>query len=155
MRALTKAMSAVVVVFALYATSALYRPAHTTIDVRVEIAQVIAVEGRTSSMYDKEVIRFRKGRVTSAALIDVIDRAIVPELRAAASRLRTLENVSPDDRRVIAAAETFLKMRDESWQLRASALHNSDIHGLRNADSKEQASREAFNQLKVPPQPKT
>jgi membrane associated rhomboid family serine protease len=155
MRALMKAMAAVVFVFALYAASALYRPAHTPIDVRVEIAQVIAVEDRTSNIYDKEVIRFRRGRVTAAALIDLIDRAIVPELRAAASRLRTLENVSPDDRRIIAAAETFLKMRDESWQLRAAALHNSDIRGLRNADSKEQASREAFNQLKMPLPPKT
>ena len=149
-RNLAKAMGAVLVVVALFAATALYRPVSATTDVRAEIDQVIAVEDRTASLYDQEVIRFRKGRITSDALIDVIDRTIVPELRAAARRLRALDNVAPEHQRVIAAAETFLKMRDESWQLRAAALHNSDIRGLRNADSKEQASREAFNQLKLP-----
>jgi membrane associated rhomboid family serine protease len=154
-RGLAKAMAAVLVVVALYAATTLYRPVSDTADVRTAIAEVIAVEGRTASVYDTEVIRFRKGRITQTALVDVIDRSIVPELRAAADRLRALKNVAPDDQRVIDAAEKFLKMRDESWQLRAAALHNSDVRGLRNADSKEQASREALSQLKMPPPPKT
>ena len=149
-RGLAKAMASVVVVVALYAAAALFRPVNEAVDVRPEIERVIAVEARTAGLYDKEVIRFRKGRITSAALVDVIDRSIVPELRAAAARLRKLQNLSPEQQRLIAAAETFLKMRDESWQLRAAALHNSDLKALRNADSKEQASREAFNQLKMP-----
>ena len=149
-RGLAKAMTTVLVAVALYAATTLYRPVNDNTDVRAEIDRVIATEDRTATLYDNEVIRFRKGRITAAALIDVIDRTIVPQLRAAAGRLRALDNVSPEDRRVIAAAETFLKIRDESWQLRAAALHNSDILGLRKADSKEQASREAFDRLKMP-----
>lgn len=148
-RALAKAMASVIVAIALYAATALYGPVNTATDVRGEIDQVIAVEARTASLYEKEVIRFRKGRITTAALVEVIDRAIVPDLRAVAGRLRALQHVPPEQQRLIAAAETFLKMRDESWQLRAAALHNSDIRALRNADSKEQASREAFNRLKL------
>lgn len=149
-RGLAKAMASVVVAIALYTAATLYRPVIETVDVRPEIDRVIAVEDRTAGLYEKEVIRFRKGRITAAALVDVIDRAIVPELRAAAARLRKLENVSPEHQRVIAAAETFLKMRDESWQLRAAALHNSDMLALRKADSKEEASRQAFHRLKMP-----
>jgi membrane associated rhomboid family serine protease len=149
-RALAKAMATVLVVVGLYAATARYEPVNDTNNVRAEIDQVIALEDRTASLYDQEVIRFRKGRITTAALIDLIDKTIVPELRAAAVRLRKLDNVSPEQQRVIDAAERFLKMRDESWQLRAAALHNSDIRGLRNADSKEQASREAFDRLKMP-----
>lgn len=149
-RGLAKAMATVVVVVALYAAIGLYRPVKQTVDVRAEIDHVIAVEDRTASIYEKEVVRFRKGRITTAVLVEVIDRAIVPELRAVAGRLRALESVSPAQQRMIAAAETFLKMRAESWQLRAAALHNSDMKALRNADSKEQASREAFNRLKMP-----
>ena len=149
-RALAKAMASAVVVVALYAATALYRPVNNTVDVRPEIDRVIAVEDRTTSLYEQEVIRFRKGRITTAALVDTIDRTIVPELRAVAGRLRAIENVPPDQRHLIAAAEKFLKMRAESWQLRAAALQNSDIKALRNADSKEQASRESFNRLKMP-----
>jgi membrane associated rhomboid family serine protease len=149
-RGLAKAMAAVLVVVALYAATTLYRPANDAFDVRVEIDQVIAVEGRTAGLYDKEIDRFRRGRITTAALVDVIDRAIVPELRAAAGRLRALQNVPPEHQRVIVAAEGFLTMREESWQLRAAALVNSDMGALRNADRKEQASHEAFNRLKTP-----
>jgi hypothetical protein len=128
----------------------LHWPLNDCVDVRPEIDRVIAVEGRTAGLYDKEVDRFRRGRITAAALADVIEKTIVPELHAVAGRLRALQDVPPEHQPLIATAETFLKLRDESWQLRAMALHKSDTLGLRQADSKEQASREAFHRLKMP-----
>jgi hypothetical protein len=149
-RRLATAMAIVVAVVTLYAVTALYRPLNATMDVRPEIDRVIAVEGRTADLYEKEVDRFRKGRITAAALADVIENAIVPELRVVAGRLRALQDVPPEHQRLIATAETFLQLRDESWQLRAVALHKSDMRALRQADSKEQASREALHRLKMP-----
>jgi len=55
--------------------------------------------------------------------------------------------VAAEQKPLIASAETFLKLRHESWQLRSAALRKSDLPGLRRADSKEQASREAFHRL--------
>ena len=72
---------------------------------------------------------------------------IVPELHQVAGRLRALQNVPPEKKPLVASAESFLKLRDESWRLRAGALHKSDMPGLRQADSKEQASRDAFQRL--------
>jgi membrane associated rhomboid family serine protease len=149
-RRLATAMAAVVTVVTLYAATVVYRPVHESMDVRPEIERVITVEDRTAGLYEKEVDRFRKGRITAAALADVIERAIVPELRAVAGRLRTLQDVPPEHQGLIATAETFLKLRDEAWRLRAAALHKSDMRALRQADTKEQASREAFLRLKVP-----
>jgi hypothetical protein len=119
-------------------------------DVRPEIDRVIAVEDRRARLYDKEVDRFRRGRIKAAALADVIEKTIVPELHVVTRRLRTLQDVPPEHQHLIATAETFLQLRDESWQLRAAALHKSDMLGLRQADSKEQASHEAFHRLKKP-----
>ena len=87
------------------------------------------VENRTAGLYDKEVDRFRRGRITAAALADVIEKTIVPELHVVAGRLRALQDVPPEDQPLIATAETFLKLRDESWRLRAVALHKSDMRG--------------------------
>lgn len=150
-RHLATAMAALIAVVSLYAATVLYRPLTERMDIRPEIARVITVEDRTAGLYDKEIDRFRKGRISAAALADVIERAIVPELRAVAARLRALQDVPPEQQGLIATAETFLKLRNESWQLRAAALHKSDMKALRQADSKEQASREAFLRLKMPP----
>ena len=150
-RRLATAMATIVTVVTLYAVSVPHRPPNDTVDVRSEIDRVIAVEGRTADLYKKEVDRFRKGRSTVAALTEVIEKAIVPELHVVALRLQALHNVPLEDQRLIAAAEKFLKLRDESWRLRAAALRRSDIPGLRTADMKEQASREAFDQLTMPP----
>ena len=80
----------------------------------------------------------------------MIEKSIVPELHAVAGRLRALRDVPPEHLRFVAAAETFLKLRDESWQLRVAALNKSDMLGLRQADSKELASREALHLLNMP-----
>ena len=146
-RPLAGAMATVVAVIALSAVYVLHRPLNETMDVRSEINQVIAVEVRTAGLYDKEVDRFRKGRINAAALADVIEKTIVPELHVAAGRLRALQNVPPEHQPLVATAERFLKLRDESWRMRAQALHKSDVRGLRQADSKEQASQETFDRL--------
>jgi membrane associated rhomboid family serine protease len=150
-RPLATAMATIVTVVSLYAVTMMHRPPNDTVDVRSEIERVIAVEGRTADLYEKEVDRFRRGRTTAAALTEVIEKGIVPELHVVALRLRALQDVPPEHRGLIAAAKKFLKLRDESWRLRAAALRTSDIPGLRQADIKEQASREAFDQLSMSP----
>lgn len=125
-------------------------PTGETKDVRPEIARVIAVESRTARLYEEEVDRFRKGRIKAAALANVIENAILPELHVVAGRLRALQDVPSEHQRLVASAAEFLQMRDESWRLRAAALHKSDMSGLRRADSKEVASLQAFHLLKMP-----
>jgi hypothetical protein len=146
-RRMATAMVTMLTVVTLYALIAVRPPLNETVDVRPEIDRVLAVENRTATLYDKEVERFRSGRITRVALADVIENTIVPELQVVAGRLRALHDVPPEQKPLVASAETFLKLRDESWQLRAGALHKSDMPGLRQADSKEQASREAFQRL--------
>jgi membrane associated rhomboid family serine protease len=149
-RRLATAMATIVAVVGLYAATVLHRPPNDAVNVRSEIERVIAVERRTADLYEKEVDRFRKGRSTVAALTQVIEKAIVPELHAEVVRLRALQDVPPEDQSLVGAAEKFLKLRDESWRLRAAALRTSDLPGLRKADIKEEASHEAFHQLTMP-----
>ena len=146
-RRLATAMVTMLTVVTLYALIAVRPPLNETVDVRPEIDRVLAVESRTTRLYDKEVERFRSGRITAAALADVIEKTIVPDLHVVGGRLRALQDVPPEQKPLIASAETFLKLRDESWRLRAGALRKSDMPGLRQADTKEQASLEAFQRM--------
>jgi membrane associated rhomboid family serine protease len=149
-RPLAIGMTTAVAVVMIYGVIALHGAAKPTTDVRPEIERVIAVEYRTTIIYDKAVDRFRKGRMNATALADVIEHTVMPELHAVAARLDALKDVPPEHQSFVATAETFLKLRDESWQLRAAALLKGDIMALRQADKKEQASLEAFHRVKTP-----
>ena len=111
-------------------------------DVRPEIERIVALESRTAGLYETAVIQFRLGAIKAEALAQIIDRSIMPELHAAQGRMKAFEgdNVPTEYRPLVEGANEYLRLRDESWRLRAEAL--------RKADRSEWASLEAFGRIK-------
>lgn len=91
-------------------------------DVRPELGRVVAVEQRTAESYDEAVERFRKGRLRAEDLALMIDKAIVPELRAADARLKAFDRVPAEYQALVASAEEYIRLRHDSWRIRADAL---------------------------------
>lgn len=137
----TAALTAIIVVISAY-------PLRGVSDVRPEIAKVVELEGRTAASYQKAVDQFKLGHINADALAREIDRTIVPELRAASVRLKSFTKVPPEHQPLVASAEEYLRLRDESWRLRAQALHKSNLPALREADRTERASLEALEKIK-------
>jgi hypothetical protein len=123
-------------------------PLRGVADVRPEISRVLAVEESTASVYQGAVAQFKLGTVSAEALAQVIERKITPELHTMQARLKTLGRVPPEHQPLLASAEEYLRLRDESWRLRAAALHKSSMPALRKAETAERASLEAFERLK-------
>jgi membrane associated rhomboid family serine protease len=123
-------------------------PLRGVTDVRPEIARVLAVEDSTARAYQSAMTQFKLGTVTADVLAQMIDRKITPELQAVQARLKALGRVPPEHQALLASAEEYLRLRDESWRLRAAALHKSSMPALRNAESVERASLVAFERLK-------
>jgi hypothetical protein len=117
-------------------------------DVRPEIASVVALEDRLSRTYQKAVEQFTRGAMTADALSQVIRRSITPEIQAARARLQALTGVPPEHEAVVASADEYLRLRDESWRLRADGLHQSNMLALRKADAIERASLDAFEKVR-------
>jgi hypothetical protein len=113
-------------------------------DVRPEIERVIAVEDRTASTYRTAVERFKAGRITAAALAEMIDQTIVPELHAADTRMKALDGVPHEQQPMVAAAEDYFRLRFESWRLRAEGLRKSDTHTPQADPRKEPVSSESW-----------
>jgi rhomboid protease GluP len=109
-------------------------------DVKPEIERIVAVETRTAGLYEKAVEQFRLGGITADALAQVIDRTILPELRAAHARLSALDGVPAEHRSMVSNAVEYLRLRGESWRLRAEGLHNGSMPTLQKADRTERAS---------------
>ena len=68
-------------------------------DVRPVIERVAAVEHETASSYDAAARRFSRGEMSIGELTDLIDRTILPELRAVRDRLKKLEGYRGSSRR--------------------------------------------------------
>jgi membrane associated rhomboid family serine protease len=117
-------------------------------DVKPELERVVTLEDRTATAYQAAVDRFKEGRITAVALARVIDGTIMPQLRAAATRLDSLEHVPQDQQWVIGDAKEYLRLRIESWRLRATALYKGNMRVLREADQAERASLAVFEKVR-------
>jgi membrane associated rhomboid family serine protease len=115
--AVTAAMAALAIVAAV--------PLRGIADVRPEIARVLDIEARTVPVYRAAEARASKGQTGATNLADLIEQKIMPELRVARDRLVALHGVPQEHRHLIADAEEYLKLRYESWRLRAEGLRRT------------------------------
>jgi rhomboid protease GluP len=118
-------------------------------DVRPEVRRLVAIEDRTAHEYDAAANQFRLGAIKARALAQLIDRTIRPQLLEAHNRIKAITGVPREHQHLVARAEEYLRLRDESWSLRSDALHKASMVTLRKADLAERASLDAFERIKV------
>ena len=119
-------------------------------DVRPELERLIVLEARTARDYDTAVAQFKLGATSAEALAGMITRSVMPELLASRTRIGALDRIPAEHRAVVARAEEYLRLRHESWRLRAEALQQRSMAALRRADLAERASLDAFEQVRAP-----
>jgi hypothetical protein len=119
-------------------------------DIRRDIEVVLAMEERTATAFRTALTEFNEARMNDKSLAAVIDDSILPDLRGIRDRLQTIEvqTVPPEQQHLIAIATEYLRMREESWALRADAVRGGKMAILRAADQKEAASLQALRRLK-------
>jgi rhomboid protease GluP len=125
-------------------------PLRGVTDARPEIERLIAIEDRIAGTYQKAVSQFRNGRMSAGELAKLIDQSIVPELQDVRTRLTALEGVPHEQQAMVADAEEYLRLRDESWRLRTEGLHKSNLKTLSKAEKPEREALEALQKLRPP-----
>ena len=117
-------------------------------DVKPEVARALAVEDRTSQLYDKAVKQFQLGSIDAESLAQVIESRVLPELQAAAARLKSLERVPADHRPLVSKTEEYLRLRSESWRLRADGLRKHEMPTVQRADRTARAALDVYDAIK-------
>jgi hypothetical protein len=143
--AVTTLSTAGVLMIILFVQAVTFRP---PTDVKPEIARVIEAEDRTARTYESAVSQFKLGTISADALVQVINQTVVPELRAVHKRLTALEGVAEEHQSLVTRAEEYLRLRSESWRLRAEALQKRNLTALKKADRAERASLEVFERVR-------
>jgi hypothetical protein len=139
----------VAVVFAatVIAVVAIGVPLRGITDARPEIQRLIDVERQTAAAYARHVDEFTRGLIKPEVLADVIDRTILPEIQSMRSRLKLLTKVPTEQQPLVSSGDEFLRLREESWRVRAQALHRHNMPLLQKADLKERASLQVLQQI--------
>jgi hypothetical protein len=137
-------------------------PLRGVTDVKPELDRAIATEGRTAASYRKASDRFKNGRTSAEALADLIEESIVPELQVTDARLLALSGVPEQHRPIVADAEEYVRLRIESWRLRAewlrkagtlprrgseAATHRANGRTIAKAEETERAALEALGRI--------
>ena len=122
-------------------------PLRGVTDFRPHLAQVAAVEARTAEAYDAAVSEFRLGRIPAKKLAQVIDRTILPDLQTVRKRLSEVRGVPREQAPLVEAADTYLKLREQSWRRRAEGLLRSNLKILQEAERTERTALEAFGKV--------
>lgn len=137
-------------------------PLRGVTDVKPELERTIASEDRTADVYRTASNRFRSGRMTASALASLIDETIVPDLQVTETRLKALTGVPEDHQALVDDAEEYVRLRTESWRLRAewlrtagklprrgseTAQHRANNRLIAEAEVKERAALEVLQKI--------
>jgi len=118
---------------------ALAAPLRGLADVSGEVAKVKEGEERTARTYDTAVDRFKSGRLSAQELARLADRIVV-ELQSIQTQLVALDNVPAEHWPMVEKASEYLKLRQDSWRLRAEGLRAGRPRTLQQADAAEHSA---------------
>lgn len=110
-------------------------PLRGVTDVKPELERTVATEARTADAYRKASDRFRNGKMSAEALARLIDQAVMPELQATDERLKALTGVPQQHQSLVTDAEEYVRLRSESWRLRAEWLRKAGKLPRRGAEA--------------------
>jgi membrane associated rhomboid family serine protease len=102
-------------------------PLRNISDVKPEIARLIASERQSADAYQSSLDAYKKGRATGDAVAQLAERTFMPELHAADARLVAFANVPAEHRPLVADAREYIRLRYDSWRLRAAALRTNTV----------------------------
>jgi membrane associated rhomboid family serine protease len=117
-------------------------------DVRAEVTNLVTVDSQTSAIYMAATEQFKRGALNADSLALLIERSIVPKLEAGRARLNAIGGVPRQQRPLVDAANEYIRLRRESWAIRATALHKANMRLLRDADQKERESLDTLEKIK-------
>ena len=100
-----------------------------------------------SARYQRATSQFINGHITADALAAVIDREILPEVQTLHVRFASLQHVPDQQRPLLAVAQKYLQLRDESWRTRSKGLTAGSMDMLRQAERSEMAANDTLREI--------
>jgi membrane associated rhomboid family serine protease len=145
--------TAAVVAAAFALAMAVALPLRGLTDIRPDIDRMRTTDERTAATFRAAATQLALGRTSEKAIIQLIEHEIIPPLQAEQSRLVPTRVVPADQEALMVAAGEYVRLRLESWRLRATAFRKGSLSMLRQAEVKEGAARDVLVRIPYPLSP--
>jgi membrane associated rhomboid family serine protease len=122
-------------------------------DARPDIDRMRATDDRTAALFRTTARKLAVGRSSEKALIDLIEREIVPALQREQESLVATRIVPDDQKPLLGTAREYVRLRIDAWRMRASAFRKGSLSLLRQADKQEGAARDVLTKIPYPLSP--
>jgi membrane associated rhomboid family serine protease len=119
-------------------------------DARPDINRMRATDERTAALFRTAAAQLTRGRTNEKALIELIEREIIPALEREQPSLVATRVVPEDQKPLVATAREYVRLRLESWHVRATAFRKGSLSMLRQADAREGAARDLLVRIPEP-----
>jgi membrane associated rhomboid family serine protease len=119
-------------------------------DARPDVDRMRATDERTAALFRTAARQLALGRTNEKSLIELIEREIIPTLEREQAPLVATRIVPEDQKPLVAAAREYLRLRLESWHMRATAFRKGSLAMLRQADAREGAARDLLVRFPQP-----
>jgi membrane associated rhomboid family serine protease len=126
-------------------------PLRGTTDVRAELVEVVTNEDRQARVFRLVMEQFNVRRVPidRPRVAALIERTFTPQLIDARRRVEGLRVTLSEQQPLVLAAMEYVRLREQSWRLRADGLRSGRAAVLRDADRAEQAALAALEKLRT------
>jgi hypothetical protein len=125
-------------------------PLRGIVDVRPELVELVTREDREAAVFRLVVSQFtsRQVPIDARVLAGLIDRTILPQVSDGRARVAEINRALPEHQPLVASAAEYLRLREQSWRLRAEGFRKGKMALLREAERIERAALEALHALR-------
>lgn len=116
-------------------------------DVRPEIHRLVTAEQEMTARYQRATNQFIHGYITAEALAGVIDHDILPKMQTLKLQVASLQHVPDEQKPLLAAAQKYVQLRDESWRTRSKALNVGSQSLLKQAERSEMTANDTLREI--------
>jgi rhomboid protease GluP len=126
-------------------------PLRGTTDVRAELVEVVTNEDRQARVFRLVMEQFNARRVPidRPRVAALIERTFTPQLTRTRRRVEQLRVTLSEQQPLVLAAIEYVRLREQSWRLRADGLRSGRAAVLRDADRTERAALAALEKLRT------
>jgi hypothetical protein len=125
-------------------------PLRGIVDVRPELVELVTREDREAAVFRLVIGQFtsRQVPIDARVLAGLIDKTILPQVSDGRARVAQISRALPEHQPLVASAAEYLRLREQSWRLRAEGFRKGKMALLREAERIERAALEALHALR-------
>ena len=116
-------------------------------DVAGAIERFTPVESHAIDTFNGMIDRYKSERITGAEAAKIVEREVLPPWRASRERFAALDHVPTAQRKLVSQMLSYMKLRQEAWELFAAGARESDAGKIRQGNERGRQAESVIQEM--------